>query len=41
MRTLPGYLSNLRVAPLQFGWVLESKVEHLENPETQSLKNSR
>jgi len=25
----------------EFGWVLENKVEHLEKPETQSLKNSR
>jgi len=25
----------------EFGWVLESKVEHLEKLETQSLKNSR
>jgi len=25
----------------EFGWVLENKVGHLEEPETQSLKNSR
>jgi len=24
----------------EFGWVLENKVERLEEPETQSLKNS-